>query len=215
MIEAEEDRKLYRKERETLKEEIIFDALPKAFTRSSLTYAYIDIARGWLVVDAASPKKAEALISHLRECLGSLPVSLPQVVASPSVVMTQWLRDEAVPEDLLVGDECELRESTEDGSILRCKRQDLSAEEITAHLNAGKQAYKLAIEWDEKFSAILHEDLTLKRLKFDDVLVSEAEDAGTEDAAAKFDADFALMNMTLAHFLPQLLNYFDGEKTPI
>lgn len=215
IIEAQEDRKLYRKERETLKEEIIFDALPHAFTRSSRTFAYIDPRNGWLVVDAASPKKAEELTSYLRETLGSLPVVPPQVVASPSVVMTQWLREEGVPEDLLILNEAELRESAEDGSIIRCKNQDLSAEEVTAHLDAGKQAYKLAIEWDENFSAILNDDLTLKRLKFDESLISEADDAGTEDAAAKFDADFAIMTLTLGRFLPRLLDYFEGEKTPV
>ncbi len=215
IIEAQEDRKLYRKERETLKEEIIFDALPNAFTRSSHTFAYIDPKNGWLVVDAASPKKAEELCSYLRETIGSLPVVPPQVIASPSVIMTQWLRDENVPEDLLLGDECELRESSEDGSILRCKRQDLSAEEVSAHLDAGKQAYKLALTWDDKFSAILNEDLTLKRLKFDDTLLDEADDQGAEDAAAKFDADFAIMTLTLARFLPRFLDYFEGEKRPV
>ncbi len=214
-IELEEDRKLYRKERETLKEEIIFDSLPNAFTRSSRTFAYIDAKNGWLVVDAASPKKAEELCSYLRETLGSLPVVPPQVIASPTVVMTQWLRDENIPEDLLLGDECELRESLEDGSILRCKRQDLSAEEVTAHLDAGKQAYKVAIDWSEKFTAILNDDLTIKRLKFDDTLLAEADDDGADDAAAKFDADFAIMTLTLAGFLPRLLEYFEGEKIPV
>jgi recombination associated protein RdgC len=129
--------------------------------------------------------------------------------------MTQWLRDENIPEDMLLGDECELRESSEDGSILRCKRQDLSAEEVTMHLNAGKQAYKVAIEWGEKFSAILNDDLTIKRLKFDDTLLAEADDEGADDAAAKFDADFAIMTLTLAAFLPRLLEYFEGEKIPV
>ncbi len=211
-IELQEDRKVYRKERDAIKEDVIYDCLPRAFTRSSRTYAYIDPKSGWVVVDASSAKKAEELCSLLRESLGSLPVIPPQVSESPQVIMTQWLRGEELPDDLSLKDECELREPGDEGGIIRCKRQDLEAEEIANHLDAGKQAYKLSIEWDDCFSAILAEDLTLKRLKFSDELVSEAEDAGSNDAAASFDADFALMTMTLNRFLPGLLAYFGGEK---
>ena len=211
-IELQEDRKVYRKERDTIKEEVVHDCLPRAFTRSSRTYAYIDPKSGWVVVDASSAKKAEDLCSLLRESLGSFPVIPPQVSESPQVIMTQWLRGEQLPDNLLLGDECELREAGDEGGIIRCKRQDLSAEEVSYHLDAGKQAYKLSIEWDENFSAILAEDLTVKRLKFSDELVAEAEDAGSEDAAAQFDADFALMTMTLARFLPAMLDFFGGEK---
>lgn len=211
-IELQEDRKVYRKERETIKEEVLYDALPKAFTRSFRTYAYIDPKGGWVVVDASSPKKAEELCSLLRESLGSLPAIPPQVSYSPTGVMTQWLRGMELPDDLVLGDECELREPGDEGSIIRCKRQDLSADEVTSHLDAGKLGYKLSVEWDENFTALIADDLSVKRLKFSDELISEAEDAGSEDRAAQFDANFSLMTLTLSRFLPSFLAYFGGEK---
>lgn len=216
VIEANEDRRVYRKEQLSLKEEIVHDCLPQAFTRSSLTFAYIDTRNHWLIIDASSAGKAEALMSLLRNSIGSLPVLLPQVVDSPAVVMSNWLTSAELPPLLEVGQECELREAGEDGSIIRCKNQDLHSEEVTQHLNTGKQAVKLAVHWDESLQCILSEDLSLKRLKFADTLLSQADDeAGDGDAAVKFDADFALMTGQFAELVPQILAWFGGPKQSI
>lgn len=211
-IEAREDRKVFRKEKESLKEEVMFDCLPQAFTRSSKTYAYIDPKNGWFIVDASSAKKAEDLCSLLRDSLGSLPVIPVQSSESPSVIMTSWLRGEDAPAKLDILDECEMREPGEDGSIIRCKRQDLFGDEVGSHLDNGKLVHKLAVDWNEQLKLLLNDDLSVKRLKFCEALLTEAEDAGSEDPAAKLDADFALMSATLTDFLPQLLNYFGGNK---
>lgn len=211
-IEAREARKVFRKEKESLKEEVMFDCLPQAFTRSSKTYAYIDPKNGWFIVDASSAKKAEDLCSLLRDSLGSLPVIPVQTSESPSVIMTSWLRGEDAPAKLDILDECEMREPGEDGSIIRCKRQDLFGDEVGSHLDNGKLVHKLAVDWNEQLKLLLNDDLSVKRLKFCEALLTEAEDAGSEDPAAKLDADFALMSATLTDFLPQLLNYFGGNK---
>ena len=211
-IEAKENRQVFRKEKDALKEEVMFDCLPQAFSRSSKTYAYIDPKAGWFIVDAASAKKAEDLCSLLRDSLGSLPVVPAQTSESPSVIMTSWLRGEDAPAKLDILDECEMREPGEDGGIIRCKRQDLFGDEVSSHLDNGKLVHKLAVEWDDQLKLLLNDDLSIKRLKFCEALLAEAEDAGSEDPAAKLDADFALMCATLTDFLPQLMNYFGGNK---
>ncbi|NIB44021.1 recombination-associated protein RdgC [Pseudomaricurvus alkylphenolicus] len=215
-IEHREDRRVHRKEKETLKEEIIFDCLPQAFTRSQRTYGYVDAHNGWLCIDASSYAKAEEWMKLLRDSLGSLPVVPVQVSESPAIIMTSWLRGEPLPEDLELGTECELREQREEGSVVRCKKQELLADEIEPHLNAGKHVVKLALEWDESLQLLLADDLAIKRLKFGEQLVSEAQDSADGDKAAQFDADFALMTATFARFIPQLLSYFgDTRQDPI
>src|SRR3546814_2641885 len=57
-----------------IKDEIIQAFLPRAFIRKSGTFAAIDAERGLILVNSASPKKAEDLLSTLREAIGSLPV---------------------------------------------------------------------------------------------------------------------------------------------
>lgn len=211
-IEAEQGRKVYRKEQDSLKEEIVHSCLPKAFSRSTLTYAYIAMDQGWLVVDASSSKKAEELTSFLRQTLGSLPVVPPQSSHSPAVIMTDWLKSNTLPEMIELNDECELREPGSDGSIIRCKRQDLMSEEILHHIEAGKQAVKVAVKWDTALSCMIAEDLSIKRLKFSEQLIGEAQDSYDGEAATQFDSDFALMTLTLGKFIPQLINYFGGPK---
>ena len=48
IIESEQGRKVYRKERLNLKDEIVQDCLPRAFTRSTHVYAYIDVTANWI-----------------------------------------------------------------------------------------------------------------------------------------------------------------------
>jgi recombination associated protein RdgC len=92
-----ESRSIGRKERQSLKDDIIFAMLPKAFTKSSLDFAYIAPHENLIVVNAASAKRAEDLLSKLREALGSLrciPITAKNL---PTQVMTQWLHSGKVP----------------------------------------------------------------------------------------------------------------------
>jgi recombination associated protein RdgC len=210
-IEEEEGRKVSRKERQSIKDEVLQDLIPRAFTRSRDVYAYIGAAQGWLVIDTASRPQAEALTVLLRESLGSLPIAPPQVASSPAAVMTGWLQQGDVPPGWDVLDECELREPGEQGGVVRCARQDLGAEEVQAHLAAGKQVVRLAVDWRERLTLVLADDLQVRRLKFLDVVLDEAADDGAEDAAARFDADFAIMTRELGELLPDLTAAFGGE----
>lgn len=211
-IEAAQARPVRRKERLALKEEIIQDLLPHAFPRSALTYAYISPKENLIVVNAASAKKAEELISCLRGSLGSLPALSPSLNAAPAAVMTQWLNGDGIPNDITLGDECELRDTVEDGGIIRCKRQDLGGDEIQVHLDAGKRAVKLAINWQEQLNCIVNDDFSIKRLRFGAELLEQHNDVPDDDPAAAFDNDFSIMTLELSKFIPRLIELFGGEN---
>jgi len=210
-IEEQEARKLAQKERSRLKDELIFELLPRAFSFSRKTYAYIDRQGGWLVVDAASPKKAEDLLSLLRKSLGSLPVAPISASVKPAGVMTEWLLNNSAPKNFQIEDECELRSPEEEGAIIRCKRHDLALPEIKNHLDSGKQAIKLALSWAERLCFMLDENLSVKRLKFLDLIQEQLDDINASNDMEMFDADFAIMTSELAEFLPRLLELFNPE----
>ncbi len=210
-IEEGQARKVYRKERLNLKDEIIQDCLPRAFTRSTSVYAYIDTRANWVFVDAASANRAEELLNLLRECIGSFPVLLPQVNSAPVAVMTGWLLHRNLPQDFELGDECELREPGEEGGVVRCRGVDLLSEEVETHLHAGKQVARLSLGWDERLQLVLAEDLCLRRLKFADELMKENEDIAEGDDAARQDADFALMADAIGTLQERILTLFGGE----
>ncbi|HIG65129.1 MAG TPA: recombination-associated protein RdgC [Methyloprofundus sp.] len=210
--EDQEARKLTKKERSELKDQIIFELLPRAFSFSKRTFAYIDPKGGWLIVDAASAKKAEELISFLRKNLVSLPLVPVSTKEKPVTTMTQWLVQNSAPTDVLVEDECELRAPEESGGIIRCKRQDLAAPEIKNHLDTGKQVIKLAISWSDRLSFIVDENLSIKRLKFLDLIQDQVADTETGSAEEQFDVDFTIMSQELSSFLPRMLELFGGEN---
>lgn len=210
--EEQQGRKLAKKERTALKDELIFELLPRAFTFSNKTYAYIDPKGGWLIVDAASAKKAEDLLSSLRKCLGSLPAVPLNTIEKPVKVMTEWLVNNQAPDDITIEDECELRAPEEEGGIIRCKRHDLSLPEIKNHLDTGKEVIKLAVNWSDRIAFIIDENLAVKRLKFLDLIQDQVADIDTGSEAEQFDVDFSIMSLELANFLPRLVELFGGEN---
>lgn len=212
VIEQEQARKVYKKERDQLKDEVVLDLLPRAFSKFQQTTALIAPEQGWIAVDASSHKRAEELLSHLRGTLGSLPLTLPDVNQSPSAVMSSWLENlENKPQGFEVLDECELRDNVMEGGVIRIKGQQLDDEEFVAHLEAGKRVVKLSFEWDEQLRFVLADDLSIKRLKLSDQLQEKMADEAAEDEVAQFDTDMVQMGMEFTKLFPALIAAFGGE----
>ena len=208
-IAAQEARPVGRKEKQRLKDEVIVDLLPRAFTRSIRLYAYIDPQAGWVVVDTATPNKAEELLSTLRETLGSLRLKPLAVGRAPTAVLTRWL-EKRPASGFALTDECELKEPVDNGGVMRGRRIDLSSAEVKSHLDAGMQVAKLAVEWEERIACLLCDDLAVRRLRFLDLIQEEAGEIDSDDVLARFDADFALMGRELTHFLNALIKAYGG-----
>jgi len=203
-IKIKESREVGRKERMRLKDDVLTELLPRAFSQPSSTDAYIDGKNGWLVVDAGARKKAETVTEELRKTLGSLKLSAPPDVASLRSLMTTWLKDDVLPDGFTLGDEIDLKDEAGDGSIARCRKQDLTAGEVREHLKAGKEVTALALNFGDRLSFVLSDQGGLKKLKFLDV-VQEALGDNNEGLEAELDARFALMQLEIEQLLKVLL----------
>lgn len=211
-IEQEQGRKVRKKEKDELKEEVMLEMMPRAFSRNRRSFAYLAPADGVLVVDAGSAKQAEDLASALRQSIGSLPVRPPVLEQAPAFTFTGWLNESIdLPGAIELGTECELKDPSEDGGVVRCKGLELRAEEIQNHLQAGMQVTKLSLTWDENVSFVLDEEFGIRRLKFGETLQEKLDEVDSDDAAAKFDASFSLMTLELARLIPGLLEALGGE----
>jgi len=213
-IEQEEDRKVYRTERAQLKDEVTFELLPRAFTRRRPTHALISPDQGWILVDASSLNRAEQLLSELREALGSLRVRLPEVKFSPSERMSGWVMGEPTPANgFELEQECELKDTLADESgVIRVKGQILTSDEIRAHIEGGMRVSRLALCWEQQLRLVLHDDLTLHRLKLTDEYRDQLEEQAPEEELAALDADVTQLGLEFTRLIPQLLAAFDGEQ---
>ena len=204
-IEEAEGRKVSSREKKEMKEDIEHELLPRAFTRTQKLDAYIDPINGWLILNSSSAPRAEEFTKLLRKTLGSLPVTLPESETSPAVAMTEWLTTGRLPEPFMLGFECELKNQGDDKGSATFKQHDLTLDEIQTSLKAGKFASKLAIEWDEKISFVLSEDLQIKKLKFLDVLEEQLNDNDPQSYEEHMDIQFALMTGEVSSMLKDLM----------
>ncbi|MCP4874882.1 MAG: recombination-associated protein RdgC [Gammaproteobacteria bacterium] len=211
-IEEREARNMPRKERSSLRDEVVFSLLPKAFVRSSLQFAYISPRDNMLVVNAASAKRAEELLQDLRDALGSLSVIPLLSKHQPIEVMTQWVNSGQPAQGFELGEECELRDNADISCVIRCKNQDLATAEIVNHLKTGMHVSKLALNWQQRIECVLDEKLIIKRLRFSDMLQEQANEVEADDAAARFDVDFSIMTLELSAFIKALVSAFGGEQ---
>ena len=194
-IEVAEAREVYRRERRRLKDEIIVDLLPRALTRHTDLFAYIDSRNGLVVVDTPTASKAEDLISQLRTTLGTFKATPLEVNESASGAMTRWMIGAPLPGGFELGDPCVLKHPDPAGGQVSIKGQYLSAGEVRNHLNHGKYAVKLALIWKERLSFVLQDDLSIKRLKFEDVIRDAEGDTTADDFASRFDLDLSLIHI--------------------
>ena len=85
------------------------------------------------------------------------------------------------------------RDPTDTGAVVKIQRMELSGEEIRKHLEAGKQATRLALTLDDHVNFVLGEDLIVRKFKLLDGAVDQLEASDSDDIVAELGARFALM----------------------
>lgn len=196
------------RERRKLKDEALNELMPRALSRPSRLAGYLDLGNGWVVVDSSSRKAAEGFVSGLRNAIGSFPAVGLEPEESPRALMTEWMIDAKLPPGFALGDECELKDPADRGAIVRCRRQDLAADEMREHLSSGKQVTQLALTFEERMRFVLDDTLTVRKFKLLDIAVEQLDKGDRDSARAELDARFVLMSGEVARLLAAIETIF-------
>ena len=194
-----------------LKERVTDELLPRAFAILSTTDVWIDSINGWLVVNAASPAKADEVIKLLLKSVDKLPLESLRVQRSPVAMMTGWLQADESPAGFTVDQDAIMRATGESKAQVAYKRHTLEADDIRRHIAAGKQCTRLAMTWNDKISFVLDESLAIKSIKPLEII----KESTTRNDDERFDSDMALMTGELAKMLTDLVEALGGEVDAI
>ncbi|WP_336296571.1 MULTISPECIES: recombination-associated protein RdgC [Chromohalobacter] len=214
--EATEGRPVPRRDRQAIKEQVIEELLPRAFTRTQRIDMWWDTDRALIAINAASRTRAEEVLDLLRQSLGSLQVTPLAVRQLPSRTMTNWVHQPKIrPAWLRIGEKAVLEDSHGDDGKWSASGIDIDADDTQSVLAPGRQVTRLQIEIDERVTAMLHDDLTLKSIRFADALLDEASQVeDDDDPIMRLETDFALMTGALRECIEQLIDGLGGEADP-
>jgi len=205
-IESSENRKLTQKEKYSLKDELTVTLLPRAFSKLTKVYAYIDTKNRWLVLGTANTKKTEQFTAAFKKSLGENfhPFQINKLPA----IMTSWLMYQNYSSSFSIEKSCVLQDANQQGRVIRCKEQDLFASSIQTLIKDGCEIKQLALNWQDRIDFVLLEYLSLQSIKFKDELITQAEAMEAATKQQQFNADFLIMTETLDGLIKDLLKSF-------
>lgn len=212
-IEQAEARKVRQKEKLSFKDEVTITLLPRAFSKYTRIYAYIDTRNNWLILNSTSPAKTELFISMFKKSLGDGICSVD--VIKPSSIFTQWLKDKNYPQEFSIEKSCVLQDPDQQNRMIRCQQQDLFAPSIQSLVKDGCEAIQIALCWQDKINFVIAADFALRSIRLSDDDIAEIQDE-METKDQKFDADFIMMTEMYAGLINDLLNVFvkNNEAEP-
>ena len=206
-IMATQDRRVSAKEKRNLTEEMTFSLLPKAFTKLSRIYAYIDTNKHRLIIDTVMSAKLERFFEMFKRSLGHINYRMLET-KKIAPLLTNWLVHENYPAALSIDKSCVLKDPAQENRVIRCQQQDLSAAPIQALLQDNCQVHQLALQWEERLSFILSEDFSMKSIRYHDEILDLAKDSYSESPEQQFDADFVIMTETLTQLFDKMIDIF-------
>lgn len=196
VIEAEQCRKVTKKEKEQLKEDLIFAHLPNAFPTYKYTNIYLDNVNQLLIIDTPTRGTAEDILALLRSCIGTLPVTDYFVREPLQQCLSHWIdgQRDIEPEFMLGGSVQFSAGGDTPAQAKFTNEHDVTAPAIKNFIvEEDREVNYLSLEFDEAFYFTLDARGFLKGLKPFDVLAEQNDDIDTsDDVLAKIDADFVL-----------------------
>ncbi len=205
-IELTEDRRVRSKEKLSMKDEITLTLLPRAFSKFTRLYAYIDTKNKWLVLGTTNASKTEQFVALFKRCASENIRLYDLKKLSP--IMTHWLKSQNYPKEFSIEKSCVLQDPQQQKRVIRCQQQNLFAGSIQELIKDGCEVKQLAMCWQDRVNFVFADDFSVRSIQYQDEILTQAKDIESETREQQMDADFFIMTETLCGLLKDLINMF-------
>lgn len=210
--ELELKRQLRKNEKEALKAAVTNKLIAQAFATRREYLIWCNTEKKIVAVSVTSAKRAERALSMLREAFSTFPAKLLAPHCLVDEKITSWLSDNQLPEGFKFGFETTLKSKDEDGGIIRASKEDLTSEEIAVHLQAGKLATEIGLNYKDAVEFTLTSDICLKKIKPTDIYLEKNLPEKVDDEVADAQALLTIQGEILEELSDYLLEIFDCER---
>lgn len=216
-LQEKENRKVGRKERAEIKEQIVFELLPQAFIKKSRTPVIFDLKQNIVFIGATSSGVAEKAVAALRKALGSMPVKPVAATLGGSEHIAQllasWMQNpsHAAESGFSIGDKCELAQT---GAGVSFKGLDITDEHTINYVESGMYPKRINLEYRDGTSLNVTDALEFKSIRVGEeiFLEHEATKDDAEDELAILQADLVLNGSVLSALSEAFLSAFTVES---
>ncbi len=210
--ELELKRQLRKNEKEALKSAVVNQLLSRAFATRRDLLLWCNPEIGMCACSASSAKRAEKGLAMLREAFTTFPAKLLEPHCLVEDKLTSWLKDGHPVSRFSLGTDTTLKSIDDDGGIIRASREDLTSDEISVHLQAGKVVTEVQLNFDDSLMMVLCSDLSCKRLKPTDQYLERNLPQKTDDAIADMQSHLVLQGEMLKELGSYIMETFDCAK---
>lgn len=219
-IEEEQDRKVYAREKQQIKDDVLSKMLPHAFIDQKIVR--VMISGPYIFIDSTSANKGEDVLSMLREVLGTLGVRPVAVKTTPIESFTQWFTRNQLPENLSLTGDFKANNSGDESDFINGKGTSPEFEGLSdLVLEHGRRVTVLGLRWFHQEFGVetaftVNEMLGIKGIKWPDEIVDMASaDAGEEaEQITLLRATYLLLAAEINALLADLLAGLGGEELP-
>lgn len=206
--EVECQKKIYSKEKMQMKEDLILELLPKAFSKHSKTYLYVDKKQQWLVIGTTQLRRVEKILYLFKKSfnIDTFPLFENQKVFD----FKPFIHKDAL--EFQVEPSYVLQDPQNINREIRCKQQDIYDEPLQSLLKE-YQIKQLALNWQNRISFQLKQNGDLQSLRYGDELIQESKDSDDATLETQFNADFLIMSTSIRQLVLDLLDVSDQKKS--
>lgn len=218
-IEEGEQRKVYAREKQQLKDSVIAEMLPHTFIDQKVIHVLIQ--GPYIIIDTTSAKKGEEILCLLREALGSLGVRPVTVENTPIQTYTDWFTGREKPEKFYLTGDFKAISNDDEIDSLNGKGTSPETEGLSELVEEyGRRVVVLGLSWEtgtnESLTFNVNEMLGIKGVKWPDSIIDMAAADAGEDANkyTMFRATILLLATEIQNLMVDLLSALGGENVP-